>query len=105
MPHLVVLYTANLDRPVKEGGADMGVLCRKLADAMLAVHDEQDRQVFPTGGIRVMAYPATHAALADGGAAGCAASGDCDYGSVCLNLRMGRGRSDSTHKSVGQALL
>ena len=24
MPHLVILYTANLDRPVAEGGSDLG---------------------------------------------------------------------------------
>ena len=39
MPHLVILYTANLDAVL-----DMPVLCRELADAMLAVRDEADRK-------------------------------------------------------------
>ena len=73
MPHLVILYTPNLDKPASEGGVDMSGLCRALADAMLAVRDEQDQQVFPTGGTRVLAYPAPHFAVADGGAAGRAA--------------------------------
>ena len=39
MPHLVVLYTPNLDKPAAEGGVDMTGLCRALADTMLAVRD------------------------------------------------------------------
>lgn len=105
MPHLVILYTPNLDRPVNEGGCDMSALCRALADTMLAVRDEDDRQVFPTGGTRVLAYPAAHCAVADGGTAGRAAGGDGDYAFVYLNLRMGRGRSAATHRKVGDALL
>ena len=65
MPHLVILYTGNLDAVV-----DMPALCRELADAMLTVRDEAGAQVFPTGGTRVFAYPAPHFAVADGGAAG-----------------------------------
>src|SRR5437763_192109 len=61
MPHLIVLYSANL-----ESETDMSALCRRLADAMLTVQDEQGQQVFPTGGVRVFAYPASHYALADG---------------------------------------
>ena len=83
----------------------MSSLCRTLADTMLAVRDEDDRQVFPTGGTRVLAYPAAHHAVADGGAAGRAAGGDGDYAFVYLNLRMGRGRSAATHRAVGDALL
>lgn len=105
MPHLVILYTPNLDRHVDEGGCDMSALCRALADTMLAVRDEDDRQVFPTGGTRVLAYPAAHCAVADGGTAGRAAGGDGDYAFVYLNLRMGRGRSAATHRKVGDALL
>ncbi len=108
MPHLVILYTGQLDTET-----DMGALCRSLADTMLAVRDEDDRQVFPTGGTRVLAYPAAHHAVADGGAAGRAAqthtgaaSGDPgDYAFVYLQLRMGRGRSAATHRKVGDALL
>ena len=104
MPHLVILYTPNLDRGVDQGGADMGVLCRHLCDAMLAVRDEADRQVFPTGGTRVLAYPAAHSAVSDGGAAGIAAGLGGDYAFVYMNLRMAKGRSALTHQRVGEAL-
>ncbi len=104
MPHLVILYTPNLDRPVADGGVDMSGLCRALADAMLAVRDEQDKQVFPTGGTRVLAYPAAHAAVSDGGAAGEAAGLGGDYAFVYMNVRMAKGRSAVVHQRVGDAL-
>ena len=91
MPHLVVLYTANL-----EAETDMQLLCRRLADAMLAVRDERAAQVYPTGGVRVLAYPASHYAVADG---------QRDYAFVYLNLRMARGRSEAVRRSAGEALL
>ncbi|WP_137891032.1 5-carboxymethyl-2-hydroxymuconate Delta-isomerase [Ramlibacter sp. 2FC] len=100
MPHLVILYTPNLETEV-----DMGALCRDAADAMLAVRDDEGRQVFPTGGTRVLAYPAAHYAVADGGAAGRAAGGSGDYGFMYLNLRMAAGRSAATQQRAGQALL
>ena len=104
MPHLVILYTPNLDRPAAQGGADMGALCRALADTMLAARDEQDRPVFPAGGTRVLAYPAAHAAVSDDGAAGVAAGLGSDYAFVYLNLRMARGRSAAVQQRVGEAL-
>jgi 5-carboxymethyl-2-hydroxymuconate isomerase len=91
MPHLVILYTPNL-----EAQTDMRALCRALADTMLAQRDESGKQVFPTGGTRVLAYPATHFAVADG---------RDDYAFVYLNLRMAAGRSDAVRKSAGDALL
>ncbi len=100
MPHLVLLYTGNLD-----ARTDMSTLCRKLADAMLSVTDENGAQVYPTGGTRVLAYPAAHWAVADGGAAGRAAGGSGDYAFVYLNLRMARGRSDTVKQRAGQAVL
>ncbi len=100
MPHLVILYTKNLDTEV-----DMSALCRRMADTMLTVKDEDGKQVYPTGGTRVLAYPAAHSAVADGGAAGKAAGGDGDYAFVYLNLRMGKGRSDATKKRAGEDLL
>ncbi len=100
MPHLVILYTAQLDQQV-----EMKALCRQLADTMLTVKDEAGKQVFPTGGTRVLAYPAPHYAVADGGAAGQAAGGDGDYAFVYLNLRMGRGRSEATQQAAGEALI
>ena len=91
MPHLVILYTGNL-----ETQTDMTALCRSLADAMLAVRDEYSQQVYPTGGVRVFAYPAAHYAVADG---------ERDYAFVYLNLRMGRGRAASVKQRAGEALL
>jgi 5-carboxymethyl-2-hydroxymuconate isomerase len=91
MPHLVVLYSGNLDTET-----DMTALCRRLADAMLSVRDEQGQQVYPTGGVRVFAYPATHYAVADGAR---------DYAFVYLNLRMGRGRTEAVKQRAGETLL
>lgn len=100
MPHLVILYTGQLDQAV-----EMKALCRQLANAMLTVKDESGKQVFPTGGTRVLAYPAPHYAVSDGGATGVAAGGDGDYAFVYLNLRMGRGRSEVVQQRVGETLL
>ena len=109
MPHLVILYTGNLDAVV-----DMPALCRELADTMLSVRDEGDQPVFPPGGTRVLAYPAPHFAVGDGGAAGRAAGvgktgvstdDPGEYGFMYLNLRMGRGRSPQVQQQAGQALL
>lgn len=100
MPHLVILYTGQLDRET-----DMSALCRRLADTMLTVTDEAGSPVFPPGGTRVLAYPAAHYAVADGGAAGQAAGSNGDYAFVYLNLRMGRGRSAATQKRAGDALM
>jgi 5-carboxymethyl-2-hydroxymuconate isomerase len=91
MPHLVILYTKNLDAET-----DMTQLCRALADAMLAVRDEAGKAVFPTGGVRVLAYPAAHSAVADG---------QRDYAFVYLNLRMGRGRTAAVKEKAGQELV
>lgn len=91
MPHLVILYTPNL-----ENKTDMPVLCRNLANTMLKQYDEAGNQVFPTGGTRVLAFPATHYAVADG---------KDDYAFVYLNLRMGAGRSATVQKQVGDELM
>jgi 5-carboxymethyl-2-hydroxymuconate isomerase len=90
MPHLVILYTRQLDAE-----ADMGALCRRLADTMLTIRDETGQPVFPVGGTRVLAYPAAHSAVADG-------SGDHAF--CYLNLRIGRGRSDAVKKRAGDVL-
>jgi 5-carboxymethyl-2-hydroxymuconate isomerase len=99
MPHLVIYYTLNLE--VK---TDITALCRAMTDTMLAVRDEAGAQVFPTGGTRVLAYPAAHFAIADGGAAGKAVGGSGDYAFVYMNLRMGRGRSNAIKTEVGRAI-
>jgi 5-carboxymethyl-2-hydroxymuconate isomerase len=91
MPHLVILYTPNI-----EAETDMSALCRTLADTMLAQRDEADKPVFPIGGTRVLAYPAAHYAVADGLA---------DYAFVYFNLRMAAGRSEAVKKKTGDELL
>ena len=91
MPHLVILYTPDI-----EPKTDLDKLCRSLADTMLAIRDEAGKQVFPTGGTRVLAFPAAHYAVADGKG---------DYGFMYLNLRMGAGRSDAVKKATGDRLL
>ena len=91
MPHLVILYTGQLDAEV-----NMTTLCRQMADAMLTVQDEDGKQVFPTGGTRVLAYPAAHYAVAD-------SSGDFAF--CWFHLRMGRGRSEAVQQAAGQALV
>jgi 5-carboxymethyl-2-hydroxymuconate isomerase len=90
MPHLVIFYTPNV-----QADADMDGLCRRLADTMLTVRDDEGRQVFPTGGVRVLAMPAAHYAVADG-------SGD--HGFMYFNLRLGRGRSDAVKQRAGEVL-
>ena len=108
MPHLVILYTGQL-----ETETNMKMLCRELADAMLTVVDETGKQVFPTGGTRVLAYPAPHYAVADGGTAGRKAAkfdnnthgGSEDYAFVYLNVRMGKGRSEAIQQHAGEVLV
>jgi 5-carboxymethyl-2-hydroxymuconate isomerase len=91
MPHLVILYTPNIEQET-----DMPALCRTMADAMLAQRDDEGRQVYPTGGTRVLAFPAAHYAVADGKG---------DYAFVYLNVRMAAGRSEAVKKRIGDALL
>ncbi|HEY4067114.1 MAG TPA: 5-carboxymethyl-2-hydroxymuconate isomerase [Burkholderiaceae bacterium] len=90
MPHLVILYSSNL-----EPRTDLSALARALADTMIAQRDDAGAPVFPVGGTRVLAYPAAHFAVADG-------SGD--FGFIYLNLRMARGRSASVQQRIGEAL-
>jgi len=91
MPHLVLLYSSDLEQET-----DFAQLTRALADTMLAQRDEADRPVFPTGGTRVLAFPAAYAAIADGKG---------NYGFLYANLRMGAGRSSAVHKATGDALM
>jgi 5-carboxymethyl-2-hydroxymuconate isomerase len=91
MPHCVLLYTPNV-----EAKTDMPRLCRTLADEMLTILDEGGKQVFPTGGTRVLAYPAAHYAVADG---------QGDYAFVYINVRMGSGRSDAVKQAAGDRLM
>ena len=91
MPHLVILYTPQLDRDT-----DMTALCHKLADTMIAQRDESGKAVFPVGGTRVLAYPAAQYAVADG---------EQGRAFVYMNMRVTPGRSDELIKAVGDELL
>lgn len=91
MPHLVILYTPQIDAET-----DMSALCRTLADTMLTLKDETGAAVFPVGGTRVLAYPAAHHATTDG-------SGDHAF--CYLNVRMGRGRSAAVQQQCGEKLV
>ena len=95
MPHLVILYTSNLEDKVK-----FGPMCRELADTMLAQRDEAGQAVFPLGGTRVFAYPAPHFAVADGHP-----PPGQEMGFIYLNLRMASGRTAAVKKAVGDALI
>ena len=90
MPHVVILYTADL-----EVAADMGRYCRAAADALLALRDPAQQAVFPIGGVRVFAYPAAHSAVADG-------SGEHAF--IYVLVRMARGRSAAVQSATGDAL-
>jgi len=91
MPHLVIQYTDNI-----EPQAEMALLCRKLADVLVAQRDAEGKQVFPIGGTRVLAYPSKHHAVADGKG---------DYAFVYLNLRIAAGRSAGAIERAGEALI
>lgn len=91
MPHLVIQYTDNI-----EPQAELGTLCRKLADVLVAQRDAEGKQIFPIGGTRVLAYPSRHYAVADGKG---------DYAFVYLNLRIAPGRSAGAIERTGEALL
>ena len=91
MPHLVILYTPQIDAET-----DMSALCRKLADTMLTLTDEAGAPVFPAAGTRVLAYPAAHHATTDG-------SGDHAF--CYLNVRMAKGRSAAVHQQCGERLV
>ena len=107
MPHCVILYTPSIERK-----ADMAALCRKLADAMMGILDENGKQVFPSGGTRVYAYPAAHYAVSDGGKTGLQKAAQmgwtpeaaADYAFVYVNIRMATGRSEAVKKSAGDKL-
>ena len=95
MPHLVILYTSNLENKI-----DFDPMCRELADTMLAQRDEENKAVFPLGGTRVYAYPAPHFAVADG-----KPPAGKEMGFMYLNLRMASGRSAAVKKGTGDALI
>lgn len=97
MPHLVMLYTPNLETDLQAS-----VLCRSLCDAMLAVRDEAGKAVFPVGGTRVFALQAAHFAVSDG-VTGVAAGGG-EHAFIYFNVRMAPGRSAAVKQALGESL-
>ncbi len=85
MPHLIIQYSANVEKNL-----DMSLLCSAMYDVMLS------SGVFPLAGIRVRAFAADHALIADQLP---------DNGFVDMVLRMGEGRSAEDKKKVGQSIM
>ena len=90
MPLLVIQYTANI-------GTDVTALCRKLAETLLSVRDEQGGQVYPEGGLKVMAFPATHYAVGDGK--------HDEHAFMYFMLRIIEGRSEAVVKETGDRIM
>lgn len=91
MPHVVVQYTANL-----EPEANIGVLCKALAEVIVAQRDGSGGPLFPIGGTRVLAYPTPHFAVADGAP---------DRAFVYLNVRIAAGRERALVSAAGEAMM
>ena len=91
MPHVVVQYTANL-----EPDANMGALCKALAEVLVAQRDGAGARVFPIGGTRVLAYRAANFAVADGAP---------DRAFVYVNARIARGRDRALVDAAGEAMM
>ncbi len=90
MPHVVIHYSDNLGPD-----AAIGRLCSGLAAAIVAQREPGGERVFPIGGTRVMAYPASAFAVADGGA---------DRAFVYVNVRIAAGRTPAAVQATGEAL-
>lgn len=84
MPHLIIEYSANLDRTL-----DIELLMKRLADKAV------ETGVFPLGGIRVRAHRTEEFVVADGKA---------ENAFVHVWARVGAGRDIETRKAAGQAL-
>ena len=91
MPHVTIQYSANLDPE-----ANVGMLCATLAEVICAQRDGEGKRVFPIGGTRVLAYPASTFAVADGAP---------DRAFVYLNVRIAPGRAAPLVAATGEALI
>ena len=91
MPHVVIHYTANLGPE-----AEIGALCKTLAEIVVAQRDGAGGRLFPIGGTRVLAYPAHDFAVADGAP---------DRAFVYLNVRIAAGRERARVVAAGEALM
>lgn len=85
MPHLMIEYSANLDKR-----ADIGDLCARLLRAVL------ETGLFEVGAVRVRAIRCEHYAIADR---------KPENAFVDLNLRMGQGRSLEDKQRAGEAIM
>lgn len=90
MPHLKIEYSKNL-----EDKLDIQDLCDVLLQECLAQVGDEGKRVFPIGGTRVLAYPASYYAVADGLST---------RGFIYVNMRIIAGRSSATIKQVGDNL-
>jgi 5-carboxymethyl-2-hydroxymuconate isomerase len=90
MPHVVVHYTANLGPDAR-----IGALCETLRAVIVARRDGAGARLFPLGGTRVLADPAEHFAVADGGP---------DRAFVYVNVRIASGRDPALVAAAGEAL-
>lgn len=84
MPHVTVDYSANM-----EDRMDMAAFCDALRRTAI------DTGVLPMPGIRVRAFCANHASIADGAA---------DHGYVDISVRLRGGRDLATRKAATQTL-
>jgi 5-carboxymethyl-2-hydroxymuconate isomerase len=98
MPHLVILYTGNLDAET-----DMTALCRAWPTPCWR------RMTTPPAGVSARRHPCwptlRRTTPCPTAATGCAAGGDYPATFVYLNLRMAHGRTPATQKRAGDALL
>lgn len=85
MPHLRIEYSQGLAQR-----ADIAVLCRSLHDAMVGTG------IFPLAGIRVRAFAADHAIVADG-------LPENDF--AALTLSVGAGRDKQALADAGVAIM
>ncbi len=90
MPHLTLEYSANL-----AGFHDMSELCGRLAECLASVR-EDDKPVYPVGGIRVRAIRCESYSIADGESATDAF--------LHAALKIGAGRSEAVKRRTGDAL-
>jgi 5-carboxymethyl-2-hydroxymuconate isomerase len=84
MPHITLDYSPNM-----EDRTDIAALCRCLRQAAAATG------VFPLAGIRVRAFAASHASIADG---------DPQHGYIDISIRLRAGRDLDTRKCAAQAV-
>lgn len=84
MPHIMLDYSANM-----EERADIAALCDHLRRVAI------DTGVFPTPGIRVRAFAATHVSIADG---------DPKHGYIDISIRLREGRDQQTRETAVQAI-